>query len=282
MPEQPFRIVELWDRLSQYEPWGVALELGLIASVLYIVLRFVKGTRAAGALWAFLLILAAGGVASRLVQSPRLDYLYDRFLALAAVALVVIFQPELRRALIRIGETNLFRATPGAVQEMIDEIVPACAYLAKARFGALIVVQRQSDLKGAVEGGTTLGAELSGRLLQTIFFPGSALHDLAVVVRGQRIEAAGVQLPLAEPQDMPDPTLGSRHRAAVGLTKETDALVVVVSEETGAIRVAEAGRLSRPLSAEDLEAELKRRIGRGPGSSGGVDEASGGSGGVGS
>jgi len=115
-------------------------------------------------------------------------------------------------------------------------------------------------LAGIVEGGTTLNAELSARLLQTLFFPGSALHDLAVIVKGRRLVAAGVQLPLAEPGEMPDPSFGSRHRAAIGLSKECDALVVIVSEERGHIRIAERGKLSKPLSGEDLQAELLKRL----------------------
>jgi diadenylate cyclase len=190
----------------------------------------------------------------------RLAFLYDRFLAIMAIALIVIFQPELRRALIRLGETPFFRSTPTEIAGAVDAIVEACAYLSKSRFGAIIVIERAIGLGGIVEGGTVLGAELSSRLLQTLFFPGTALHDLAVVIKGNVIHAAGVQLPLADPTDMPDPTLGSRHRAAVGLTKECDALVVVVSEETGSIRIAERGRLSEPLDSKGLHDELLRRL----------------------
>ncbi|MCK6477474.1 MAG: DNA integrity scanning protein DisA nucleotide-binding domain protein, partial [Phycisphaerales bacterium] len=112
-------------------------------------------------------------------------------------------------------------------------------YLSRARFGGLIVIERSVGVSGLIEGGTVINAELSSRLLQTIFFPGSALHDLAVIVKGRRVHAAGVQLPLADPTDMPDPRLGSRHRAAIGLSKECDALIVVISEETGSVRIAE-------------------------------------------
>lgn len=176
------------------------------------------------------------------------------------MGLLVIFQPELRRALIRLGESPFFRASPANIASAVDALVDACAYFAKSRFGAIMVIEREVRLEGVVEGGTVLGAELSSRLLQTIFFPGTALHDLAVVIKGNVIHAAGVQLPLADPADMPDPRLGSRHRAAVGLTKETDALVVVVSEETGEIRIAERGRLSPPMDAEGLRAELTHRL----------------------
>jgi diadenylate cyclase len=209
----------------------------------------------------------------------RLGVLYDRFLALFAVALIVIFQPELRRALVRLGETPFFRSTPKDMQRVAAEISAAAGYLARAKFGAIIVIERQIATAGLVEGGTALNADLSARLLQTIFFPGSALHDLAVIVKGTTIASAGVQLPLAEPADMPDAALGSRHRAAVGLTKECDAVVVVVSEESGTVRVAERGRLTDRMHPDDLLAELTSRLARTPppqrgDHAGGVDERS--------
>ncbi len=255
---------ELIQRLSSYSWPTVLFELAIIWVLVYAVVRFVQGTRAAGAIkGAFLLLL----IATVLVQIvgggdafPRLVYLYERGLALVAIGFVVIFQPELRRALVRLGETSLLRSNPSTVAAVVEPIVEACAYLSKSRFGALIVIERSVGLKGLVEGGTLLDSELSARLLQTIFFPGSALHDLAVIIQGRVIHAAGVQLPLAEPSDMPDRTLGSRHRAAVGLTKECDALVVVVSEETGAIRIAERGKLSDPMTIDELRIELSKRL----------------------
>jgi diadenylate cyclase len=192
----------------------------------------------------------------------RLGLLYDRFVALVAVALVVIFQPELRRALVRLGETPFFRSTPKDIAYIVNEISSAAGYLSKAKFGAIMALERQIGLAGLVEGGTPLNAELSSRLLQTIFFPGSALHDLAVLIKGRTVSAAGVQLPLAEAAEMPDPSLGSRHRAAVGLSKECDAIVVVVSEETGSIRLAERGHLSEPLAVDQLKEQLEKRLTR--------------------
>ena len=192
----------------------------------------------------------------------RLGLLYDRFVALVAVALVVIFQPELRRALVRLGETPFFRSTPKDIAYIVNEISSAAGYLSKAKFGAIVALERQIGLAGLVEGGTPLNAELSSRLLQTIFFPGSALHDLAVLIKGRTVSAAGVQLPLAEAAEMPDPSLGSRHRAAVGLSKECDAIVVVVSEETGSIRLAERGHLSESLTTDQLKEQLEKRLTR--------------------
>lgn len=258
------RIQGMVSRLGAYEPWEVALELLVIWVVVYAIARFVAGTRAAGALKGLLVLVVLATVLSRVMGGggsfQRLGLLYDRFLALFAIALVVIFQPELRRALVRLGETPFFRASPKDIEKVIGEITTAASYLARAKFGAIIVIERQVATAGLVEGGTVLDAELTSRLLQTIFFPGSALHDLAVIVRGSRLHAAGVQLPLADPGDMPDPSLGSRHRAAVGLSKECDALVVVVSEETGTVRIAERGKLTDRMAAEDLRAELTARL----------------------
>lgn len=258
-------IHDLIERLGSYAPWEVVVELVVIWVVVWAVLRFVQGTRAAGALKGLLFLVVVITVLSRVLGGSealqRLGFLYDRFLALIAVGLVIIFQPELRRGLVRLGETPFFRTTPSDLAFIADEIAEACGYLSKARFGGLIVIERQVGLAGLVAGGATLNAELSARLLQTIFYPGTALHDLAVVVKGRQAAAAGVQLPLADPSDMPDATFGSRHRAAVELTKECDALVVVVSEESGHIRLAERARLSAPLEPAELAEELKRRLG---------------------
>jgi diadenylate cyclase len=258
------RLQNLLSRLGSYSPVEVAIELLLIGLVVYAVFRFVRGTRAAGALWGFFLIIVVTTIAARVVGGgdsfTRLAYLYDRFLAIVAIGLLIIFQPELRRALIRLGETPFFRSDTPEITQTVDAIAEAAAYLSRSRFGALIVLERQVALKGLIEGGTKLGAQLSARLLQTIFFPGTALHDLAVIVKGTVVEAAGVQLPLADPSDMPDIQFGSRHRAAVGLAKECDAIVVVVSEETGSIRIAERGTLSEPFEPKQLREELRRRL----------------------
>ena len=260
------RIQGLLERLPSYSPVVLAIELLLIWIVVYMVVRFVQGTRAAGALKGVLVIMVVLAILARVLGQAltfqRVALLYDRLLALVAIGMVIIFQPELRRALVRLGEAPFFRSTPKDIVFIVDELAEAAAYLSKAKFGALIVIERQIGLAGIVEGGTVLDAGLSSRLLKTIFFPGSALHDLAVILKGKVIHAAGVQLPLAEPSDMPDPGLGSRHRAAVGLSKECDALVIVVSEETGRIRIAEWGRLSEGMSPAELRAELAARLSR--------------------
>jgi len=259
-------IIDLWQRVGSYPPLVVAVELILIWVVVYAVVRFAQGTRAAGALKGLLILLVLVTIVSRVVGAgsfQRLSLLHDRFLALVAIALIIIFQPELRRALVRLGETPFFRGTPSDISYIAEEVADACKYLTKAKFGAILVIERQISVAGLVEGGTPINAELSSSLLQTIFFPGSALHDLAVVIRGRTLASAGVQLPLAEPEDMPDSRLGSRHRAAVGLSKECDALVVIVSEESGKVRLAERGRLSDAMNADEFREELGARLGRG-------------------
>jgi diadenylate cyclase len=260
------RLNRLAERLHDYSWWQIAVELLLIWLVVFVVVRFVQGTRAAGALKSTLFLVIVTTFVVRILaqqeQFARIKYLYDTFLTLLAVTMIVVFQPELRRGLIRLGETPIIRRAQTGTSAVIDAIVEASAYLSKARFGGLIVIDRDSGLKGLIEGGTSINGRVSARLLQTIFFPGSALHDLAVIIRGGEVTAAGVQLPLADPEDMPDPSLGSRHRAAVGLSKECNALVVVISEETGGISIAERGRLDRGLTPDRLRDELWRRLKR--------------------
>ncbi len=261
------RLLHLVDRLAGYQWWQVLVELAVIWIVVWVVVRLVQGTRAAGALKsAFLLIVVAALVVRILGQHDsfaRLTFVFNAIFAVVAVGLIVIFQPELRRGLIRLGESPIFGRKIEVATETVDAVSEAAAYLSKARFGGLIVVERSTPLKGLAEGGTLIDAHVSSRLLQTIFFPGSALHDLAVLIKDDRIKAAGVQLPLANAEDTPDATLGSRHRAALGISNESDALVVVVSEETGTITLAERGELTRGLNEAELRGLLLLKLNEG-------------------
>ena len=259
------RLQDLIDRVISYPLWEIGLELVLIWIVVFALVRFIQGTRAAGVLKGLLFVLVIGTLVVRLMSAgdsfQRLAFLFDRLAALFAIVMVVVFAPELRRAFSRLGEAQLMgSADTASLGGVVGDIAAAAVYLGRQRFGALIVLERRVGLRGLIQGGTTLDAQVSTGLLQTIFFPGSALHDLAVIVRGDRVVAAGVQLPLADPAEMPDPMLGSRHRAAVGLSKETDALVVIVSEETGMLRISERGRLSRAYEEDELAGELRRRL----------------------
>ncbi len=176
---------------------------------------------------------------------------------MAFIALVA-FQPELRRALIRAGEMRFMRRS-GSHGKLISSLLEAAGYLSRNRYGALIALQRDVGLANWAEHGTQLNAEISANLLNTLFYPNSALHDLGVIIRGNRVLAGGCQFPVAESGEV-DASLGSRHRAAVGLSAESDALVLVVSEETGTISLADGGKLTRFLALDDLEQELETRL----------------------
>jgi len=261
------RILQLGQRISGYAWWQVLLELTVIWLLVFLVVKLVQGTRAAGALkGAFLLIVVATLVIKILGQQEafgRLSFVFSAIVGVAAVGLIVVFQPELRRGLMRLGENPLLGRKIEVATETVDAVSEAAAFLSKARFGGLIVIERSSPLKGLAEGGTLVDAWVSARLLQTIFFPGSALHDLAVIVKDDRIKAAGVQLPLADSDEVSDLDLGSRHRAAIGISNESDALVVVVSEETGTISLCERGVLTRGLNTDELRGLLLLKLNKG-------------------
>lgn len=258
------RLQDLFNRLNAYAAWEVVFELAIIWAVVYLILRFLQGTRAARAIKGLIFVLIVGTLIVRVLGDDtfaRLTYLYDRLLAGFALALVVIFQPELRRALIRLGETRFFGSPEQGAAAVSSQLAPACEFLSKAKFGAIIVIERRVGLKAILEGGTELDAKLTSLLIQTIFHPGSALHDLAVVIRGDRIHSAGVQLPMASATEITDQSFGSRHRAALGVTKDSDAIVVVVSEETGHIRIAQRGQLSKPIKRAKLQSMLQELLG---------------------
>ena len=245
--------------------WQVALELLVIGAVVYWVIRFLQGTRGARLLKGIVFLLISLYLGVRLLGAvldlSRLEILFDRFLFYASFAIIIVFQPELRRALMRLGETRLFRGMGQRTVDEIEQIVEACATLSRRRIGALIALERDTRLGGFAEDATRIDGDVSSPLLQTIFFPNTALHDLGVIINNGKIMYAGVQFPLAESGELPK-ELGSRHRAAVGLSQETDAVVVIVSEETGDISIAERGQLLRKRTVEQLRQELYERMGQ--------------------
>lgn len=242
-------------RVAQYNPLVVAVQLLLIGAVVWWVMRFLRGTRGAGMVKGASLVMAIVYIFIRLLPKndewKRLEFLFGNFLLFALLAMVVAFQPELRRALIQIGRTRLFQGGRGQVEAAVDSLVESAAYLSRNKIGALVAVERTVGLAGLVQSGTRLDANLTASLLNTIFYPGTALHDMGAVVRGPRIKAAGCQFPLAESEDV-DRSLGSRHRAALGLAKDSDAVVLVVSEETGRVSLAYDGQLHIGLELESL------------------------------
>jgi diadenylate cyclase len=244
---------------GNYSPWVVAVELLLIGVPVYVILRFLRGTRGARLVWAVGLILVVSFLLVRLVarkfELDRINYLYPSFVLSIALIALVVFQPELRRGLMRIGERGWFRSWSKSAAEVIDPIVSAVGQLSKKKIGALIAIERTTSLGGVSESGVSIDAAVSAELIETIFWPGSALHDMGMIVEQGRIVAAGCQFPLADSEDV-DRSLGSRHRAAVGMSHECDAVVIVVSEETGTISVAQRGRLRRSLSTDSLRSVL--------------------------
>ncbi len=244
-------------------PLEIVLEFGVIWLAVYGVFRFLRGTRGAGVVKGFFLVAAALALTIRIFGDAtdgfsRLRFLFDQAFGLLAILLVVVFQPELRAAMGRLGRAQLFATRRAQVSGLADEIAEAAEFLSRNRFGALIVIERQIGI-GDLEGGTELDAKVSATALESIFWPNSPLHDLAVVIRNGRIWGAGVQLPLAEEGSLPS-ILGARHRAAVGVTHDNDCLAIVVSEENGGIRIAESARLSEPIDGASLRDELLRRL----------------------
>ncbi|HEX3355840.1 MAG TPA: diadenylate cyclase CdaA [Tepidisphaeraceae bacterium] len=251
-------------------PWVVLTQWVLIGFVVYWVVRFLRGTRGARLLKGIALVLIFSYLIVDLVGHKfKLDevvYLYTLFVQNAAIAVVIVFQPELRRAIMRLGETRLFRGFSSQVGEEIEQLVQSAMYLSKRKIGALIAMERETGLGGIAESGTRINADLSAPLLNTIFYPNSPLHDLGVVISQGRIAFAGVQFPLAEEGTL-ERELGSRHRAAVGLASETDAVIIVVSEQTGDVSIAERGVLFRKLTPDALRGMLTELLGGSEGKS---------------
>jgi diadenylate cyclase len=266
MDDSLFSFDSFWRSVRAYPLWQVAIELLLIGAVVYWVIRFLRGTRGARMLKGVAFVLISLYLIVRLVGTQfglnRVEFLYRQFLIFASVATVVVFQPELRRALMRLGETRLFRSWSNQVSDEIDALVEAATFLSRRKIGALVAIERDVGLGGIAESGTRVGADLSAPLLETIFWPNSPLHDLGVIVSGGKIAYAGVQFPLAESGDL-ERELGSRHRAAVGMSQESDAVVLVVSEETGDVSIAEKGQLIRKLTPEGLRGLLGELLGQG-------------------
>lgn len=245
-------------------PWVTAIELALIGGIVYAVLRSLEGTRGARLIRAILTILGVSFAIVWLIaerfEFDRINALYPYFILAVFLVSLVAFQNELRRLLLQLGEGAWLSRWLGSTEDVVEPIVTAVERLAKKKIGALIAVERTSEARVIAETGVPLDAVVTAELLETIFWPGSALHDLGVMISQDRIRAAGCQFPLAE-SDAVDRSLGSRHRAAVGMSEETDAVVVVVSEETGSISVAMHGRLRRAISPAVLRDLLSTYLG---------------------
>ncbi|RLT45113.1 MAG: TIGR00159 family protein [Chloroflexi bacterium] len=240
--------------LSRLTDWQNLLDVGLVTIFFFFLLRLFRGTQAVQLLRGLLVIGLIIVVITRSFDLTAFSWLLKSSSTALLVAIPVIFQPELRRALERVGRGMPFlnRRVDGALtQEMISAIVRACTQLADNQHGALIVLEGTTGLGEYIDRGVSVDSEVTAEMLLTIFFPNTALHDGALIVRDGRIAAAGCVLPLTS-RDTLDSQLGTRHRAAIGVTEQSDALSVVVSEETGVISVARNGRIVRRLDDNRL------------------------------
>lgn len=240
------------------------IDILIVAVIIYELLQLTRHTRGSALIRGLFLLLAMAFL-SNMLGLVSLNWLLNTILQNGALVLIVLFQPELRKALERMGRSRWFRKSAKRSDDeeenesdvLIREIMQTVSDLSKRRVGALIVFERQTGLEDVIETGTRLNAVISAPLLENIFEPNTPLHDGAVVIRNDMVEAAACILPLAEASGV-SRELGTRHRAAVGITENTDAVVIVVSEETGVISKAQDGVLTRPMTSQDLHTLLKQ------------------------
>ncbi|MDQ6630781.1 MAG: diadenylate cyclase CdaA [Verrucomicrobiota bacterium] len=234
--------------------WRPALEILILAIGIYYSFNFVRGTRGAPVVYGFVVLMLTLTILAKALKLAVLSWLMGTFAAFSAIAVLVIFQPELRRILAELGNQPLFN-TSHEQRENIEVIVQAAERLSEARIGALMAIEQSIQLQEVVESGILVDCEATPEMLETIFFPNNAIHDGGVIIKGDRIAYAACIFPLTQRQDL-NPSLGTRHRAAIGMVEETDAVVVVISEETGAISHAYKGQLMRGVTHEKLRAFL--------------------------
>ncbi|MFC1601687.1 diadenylate cyclase CdaA [Candidatus Sumerlaeota bacterium] len=238
--------------------WTDWLDIFLVAALFYVILSVLRRTRSALAmrgLASALIISFISYFIARFANLSALTLIFETFWLIAVIIFIVVFQNDIRTALIELGRVRLFRAFFSSSQEYIDEISRAVSSMANKKVGLLIALERRESLKVYADTGTPLDAGITCEILQTIFTPYTPLHDGAVIVRNERLVAAGAILPLSESTTM-SKDLGTRHRAALGLSEETDAPVIIVSEETGIISIALNGRLERSLTPAELKSSL--------------------------
>lgn len=240
--------------------WSDVLDVTIVAVVFYEFLRLIRGTRAAQMAFGSALIVALFFI-SQWASLETLNWLIRNMVGYVVFAVIVLFQSDLRRVLARFGQAPFFRyfARSDRADETVEEIVVASKMLASQRVGAIIVVEREIGLRNYIESGIPLDATVTYDLLATIFQPSSPLHDGAVIVQDDRVAAAACFLPLTVNLRF-SKDLGTRHRAAIGLTEENDAYVVVVSEETGGISLVIEGRIERNLDVEQLSSKLRKLV----------------------
>ncbi|MHC4291719.1 MAG: diadenylate cyclase CdaA [Planctomycetota bacterium] len=246
-------------KITFYDRLIVVAELLMIGLFVYAIITFLEGTRGERLFRGMIFVLVVGSLLLNLVAKSsgmdRIAYLYNGFLIAILIIAVAAFQPEIRRGLMRIGQARFFTSSPQQLSRSVEEIITAVSQMAAERTGAIIVIPQQVGLGEFIETGVRIDAKVTSELIQTIFYEGTVLHDMAMIIQADRIVATRVQLPLAE-ASRKFGQLGSRHRAAIGVTATSDAVVIVVSEETGIVSLAMDGNLIRNVS----EAQLRRHL----------------------
>jgi diadenylate cyclase len=236
-------------------PLLTALDILIVAFLIYRLFAMIRGTRASQ-MFIGLLVIVIASIAAQWLRLETLSWLSASVRTVWVILFVILFQPELRALLTHIGQNRLLRALIRVGESGVaGEVLRAVEEMSERRRGALIVIERDMGLRNFVETGTPLEARVSAELLETIFTPPSPLHDGATIIRGDEIVAAGCILPLSDSKDLPG-YVGTRHRAALGLAEETDAAVIVVSEETGAVSIARKSEIRLRLDSGQLRSEL--------------------------
>ncbi|HEX9446057.1 MAG TPA: diadenylate cyclase CdaA [Candidatus Binatia bacterium] len=240
--------------------WQDVLDILIIAFIVYRLIGMMRGTRAMQMIIGLVVILLVY-VGSQVLGLFTLNWILDNFLGSIILVVIVIFQSDIRRALTQVGTTPLFAGADRIERgQALEEITKAAVSMAGKRIGALIVLEREVGLSDYIAGGTELDARVTGELVESVFLPRSPIHDGALVIRNGRMAAARCFLPLSEDSNL-SKDLGTRHRAAVGLTEGTDAAVVVVSEEQGRISLVVGGRVNQNLDGPELRDALQRLLG---------------------
>jgi len=238
--------------------WKDVLDILAVAFILYWTLLLIRGTRALQMVFG-LVVLGAGYLLAQGAEMSTLVWILENFLGSIVLVIVILFQNEIRHALALVGTNPLTGSNPGEQRRVLDEIVRAAGSLSNRRIGALVALERSTGLKNYIQKGTEIDAAVSKDLLMSIFMPFSPIHDGAVVISGGKIAAAQVFFPLTLNPRL-EKILGTRHRAALGLTEETDAVVIVVSEETGKISLACEGRIYSRLEPDELKRLLEKLL----------------------
>jgi diadenylate cyclase len=241
--------------------WRHLADILLVAALIYMLLMIFRGTIAAQALKG-LAFVAAIAIVANIFRLETLTWIIDRLATVVLIGIIILFRPELRRGLARIGERSFGTFNSFESERIIEEVTGAAVELANRKWGGLIAFERESGLEPYIETGTLLNAEVTAELIVSLFQPATPLHDGAIIIRGNTLVAAGAILPLDQ-DEKARVKYGTRHRAAIGLSRETDAIVVVVSEETRAISLAGGGKMMRDLDSRILRENLTLYLGGG-------------------